>query len=78
MEAGPYRTTPPSGVPLVSGRRGGRGGPIYLSLQKTSASASRLSIYLSKFRAPLRFQPYLRKKNAILLSALLAKAAPFW
>ena len=42
-----------------------RGGPIYLSLQKTSASASRLSIYISKSRAPLRLGLYLRKKNAI-------------
>ena len=40
--------------------------PIYLSLQKTSASPLSLSIYLSKYRAPLKFQLYLRKKNAIL------------
>ena len=39
--------------------------PIYLSLQKTSASPLGLSIYLSKYRAPLKFQLYLRKKNAI-------------
>ena len=39
--------------------------PIYLSLQKTSASPLGLSIYLSKYRAPLKFQPYLRGKNAI-------------
>ena len=38
---------------------------IYLSLQKTSASPLSLSIYLSKYRAPLKFQLYLRKKNAI-------------
>ena len=39
--------------------------PIYLSLQKTSASPLSLSTYLSKYRAPLKFQLYLRKKNAI-------------
>ena len=50
----------------VLGRGGLRCGPIYLSLQKTSALASRLSIYLSKCRAPLKCGPYLRKKNAIL------------
>ena len=37
--------------------------PIYLSLQKTSASPLGLSIYLSKYRAPLKFQLYLRKKK---------------
>ena len=57
----------PSPPVAEQGGWGLRGGPIYLSLQKTSASASRLSIYLSKSRAPLRFQPYLRGKNAILL-----------
>ena len=50
-----------------------RGGPIYLSLQKTSASASRLSIYLSKSRAPLKLGPYLRKKNTT--QAVLGDAA---
>ena len=39
--------------------------PIYLSLQKTSASPLSLSIYLSKSRAPLKLGPYLREKNAI-------------
>ena len=43
--------------------------PIYLSLQKTSASPLSLSIYLSKYRAPLKFQLYLWKKNAILVPA---------
>ena len=46
--------------------------PIYLSLQKTSASPLGLSIYLSKYRAPLKFQLYLREKNAIQASADLA------
>ena len=39
--------------------------PIYLSLQKTSTSPLSLSIYLSKYRAPLKFQLYLRGKKAI-------------
>ena len=37
--------------------------PIYLSLQKTSASPLSLSIYLSKSRAPLKLGPYLREKK---------------
>ena len=56
----------PSPPVAEQGGWGLRGGPIYLSLQKTSASASRLSIYLSKYRAPLKFGLYLREKNAIL------------
>ena len=50
--------------------------PIYLSLQKTSASPLSLSIYLSKYRAPLKFQLYLRKKNAILRSFFSGRRRP--
>ena len=49
--------------------------PIYLSLQKTSASPLGLSIYLSKYRAPLKFQLYLREKNAILPAVCLGTAS---
>ena len=46
--------------------------PICLSLQKTSASPLSLSIYLSKYRAPLKFQLYLRggKRNPVRVAAL--------
>ena len=46
--------------------------PIYLSLQKTSASPLSPSIYLSKPRAPLKLGPYLRKKNTTLGSAFIS------
>ena len=54
--------------------------PIYLSLQKTSASPLGLSIYLSKYRAPLKFQLYLRGKNAIqfLEKAALLPSSERW